>query len=269
MTEVHIFRPQSATGLVCLRGSTTHYAIDPVAECVFGVVTAGDMLVTCRSKVHAFEVGDLCMWDPSARHEGRPRHARAWSARLMIVPFPALESLLNDPDLPALAMRLGHPRRRDAVLALRFLQLHRLLEGSQSPLACETALLEWFGALLPQSAARPTQRNARRDPSLRRATELLRDTPERNVSLSELAAATGCTRHRLSRLFRSAYGLPPHRVQLAQRLRVARQMLERGIAIAEVAQRAGFVDQSHLHRNFKRAYGFTPARYVKSTQRDC
>lgn len=267
MTEVHIFRPQSATGVVCLRGSTTHYAIDPVAECVFGVVTAGDMLVTCRRRLHAFEAGDLCMWDPGARHEGRPRHACAWSAHLMIVPFPALESLLNDPDLPRLAVRLGHPHRRDATLARRFLQLHRVLEESLSPLACETALLEWFGAVLPQGAALPTQRVAQRDPSLRRATELLRDTPERNVSLSELAAATGCTRHRLSRLFRSAYGLPPHRVQLAQRLRLARHMLERGLPIAEAAQRAGFVDQSHLHRHFKRAYGFTPARYVKSTQR--
>jgi transcriptional regulator GlxA family with amidase domain len=42
-------------------------------------------------------------------------------------------------------------------------------------------------------------------------------------------------------------------------------MLERGVAVAEVAQATGFFDQSHLHRHFRRTLGMTPARYARLT----
>ena len=47
--------------------------------------------------------------------------------------------------------------------------------------------------------------------------------------------AAGVSRHRLTRLFRAAYGMPPHRFALAHRIRAARRLLERGVAPAEVA----------------------------------
>ena len=84
---------------------------------------------------------------------------------------------------------------------------------------------------------RGAARRARRDPALRRACELLGDDLARNVTLAEVAAAAGVSRHRLTRLFRAAFGLPPHRFVLAQRIRAARRLLERGVAPGEVAQR--------------------------------
>ena len=50
----------------------------------------------------------------------------------------------------------------------------------------------------------------------------------------------------------AAYGLPPHRFQLAQRIRVARRLLERGVAAGDVAQQTGFFDQSHPYRHRRR-----------------
>jgi AraC-like DNA-binding protein len=113
-----------------------------------------------------------------------------------------------------------------------------------------------------------TARAARRDPALRRASALLCDDLAANVTLEELSAAAGVSRHRLTRLFRAAYGLPPHRFALAQRIAVARRLLERGLAVAEVAQQTGFFDQSHLHRHFRRTLGLTPARYAALARSD-
>jgi transcriptional regulator GlxA family with amidase domain len=61
--------------------------------------------------------------------------------------------------------------------------------------------------------------------------------------------------------------MPPHRYQLAQRIRLARRMLERGIPIAEVAAATGFADQSHLHRHFRRALDLTPREYARRFRR--
>ena len=47
-----------------------------------------------------------------------------------------------------------------------------------------------------------------------------------------------------------------------RRLGLARSAIERGVPLAEAAASAGFADQSHMTRQFKRAYGLTPARWV-------
>jgi AraC-like DNA-binding protein len=85
---------------------------------------------------------------------------------------------------------------------------------------------------------------------------------DRNVTLDELATAAGISRFRVSRLFTAGFGLPPHRFQLAQRLRLARRLLERGTDPTEAAACTGFFDQSHLHRHFVRTIGTTPGRYA-------
>jgi AraC-like DNA-binding protein len=45
------------------------------------------------------------------------------------------------------------------------------------------------------------------------------------------------------------------------RVDVARGLLAAGVPSSDVAQRAGFADQSHLVRSFKRLLRTTPARY--------
>ena len=42
----------------------------------------------------------------------------------------------------------------------------------------------------------------------------------------------------------------------------ARWAMRDGLALAEAALAAGFADQSHMSRLFKRAYGLTPAKWA-------
>ena len=46
-------------------------------------------------------------------------------------------------------------------------------------------------------------------------------------------------------------------------LRRAKLLLREGLPITQVAVEAGFYDQAHLTRHFKRIVGLPPARYVK------
>src|SRR5262249_29386020 len=47
------------------------------------------------------------------------------------------------------------------------------------------------------------------------------------------------------------------------RVRLARRLLDGGVAPAEVAVRAGFADQAHLTRHFKRVVGVPPRAYQR------
>ena len=162
--------------------------------------------------------------------------------------------------------RAGGPVVRDARLVAGFLALHRTLEAPASTLERDTALTEWLHDLAAHSPSSPRavarRRAARDEPALRRALDHLGDSLTANPSLDELAAAAGTGRYRLTRLFRDGLGLPPHRYQIAQRVRLARRLLERGEPVASVAAATGFVDQSHFHRHFRRSLGVTPRQYV-------
>jgi len=70
------------------------------------------------------------------------------------------------------------------------------------------------------------------------------------------------SRFRFLRLFRDALGMPPHRFQVAQRIALARRMLESGRSVGDTAVATGFADQSHLHRHFVRTLGITPGAYA-------
>jgi AraC-like DNA-binding protein len=264
--SVRVWRAEVGGGCVCMSGTTSGYAVDPVGEYVVGVIVAGAMRVRRGRERIVFGPRDVCTWDPSAAHRGAPHGCLRWEARLVILDSPVLERILWGPEPLSADLRFSSPLVRDERLAQRFAELHRTLETPSWALEREGLLADWLrdvGDGTPSLDGR--RRAARRDPALRRACEMLGDEVAGNVTLDELALAAGVSRHRLSRLFRTAYGMPPHRFQLAHRLRVARRMLERGVDVAEVAQATGFFDQSHLHRHFRRTLGMTPARYARLT----
>ncbi len=95
-----------------------------------------------------------------------------------------------------------------------------------------------------------------------RVRAFLHDSDASQVTtLADLAAAAGCSRFAAYRAFRSRYGLSPSEYQRQLRLRAARRDLATGAAVADVAAAAGFADQAHLTRWFRRCYGITPGAY--------
>ena len=259
--SVQAWQFEGVPGALFVHGTTRSYSIDPTAECVFGVVTDGAMLARRGRERYIVRSGDLVLWDASGKHTGTPYRHDCWAARLIILPIPAVDQMLRDPDLPAHPVAFDSPHVRDHVLAERFLGLHRAMRNATEALMQSDLLHDWLRHLTQGRELERSVRRARCDPALRRACEFMSDDPSANVTLAQLSAIADVSRHRLSRLFRTAYGCPPHRFQLAQRLRVATQWLSRGVSITEAAQRAGFTDQSHLHRHLRKSLGFTPREF--------
>jgi len=68
----------------------------------------------------------------------------------------------------------------------------------------------------------------------------------------------------LLRRFRAETGLAPYEYVVSRRIEEARRLLAAGLPPAEVSVRAGFADQSHLNRHFRRIVGVTPGRFARS-----
>jgi AraC-like DNA-binding protein len=83
----------------------------------------------------------------------------------------------------------------------------------------------------------------------------------RRIAVDELARIAQLSVFQLFRAFRREHAITPYGLVLAIRVRHAQRCLDGGATIAEAAQRAGFADQSHLTRHFKRLAGMTPKQY--------
>jgi len=56
-------------------------------------------------------------------------------------------------------------------------------------------------------------------------------------------------------------------IDLEARLRLARRLILAGVALAETAASAGFADQSHLNRAFRKLMGTSPGRWARQMRR--
>lgn len=93
--------------------------------------------------------------------------------------------------------------------------------------------------------------------------EKLLDDLTETPSLNDLAELVSLNKLALLRMFNNATGVPPISWQRHRRIAKVRELLKRGMPAAETAYKMGFSDQAHMTRQFRSAYGISPARFGK------
>jgi AraC family transcriptional regulator len=97
---------------------------------------------------------------------------------------------------------------------------------------------------------------------LRRIIEKLTAEYSERLTLDDLSREAGVHPVHLSRVFRKCLGVGIGEHVHRLRIRAAcEQMLTPEISMAEISVAAGFADQSHFTRAFRRATGMTPAAF--------
>jgi len=96
---------------------------------------------------------------------------------------------------------------------------------------------------------------------LARAAQYIRDNCVHALRLEEICAAADLSASYLIRAFKNRYGMTPHAYLVNCRIEYSRSQLKRGRAIADVAAEAGFADQAHLQRTFRKFVAATPGQY--------
>jgi AraC family transcriptional regulator len=87
---------------------------------------------------------------------------------------------------------------------------------------------------------------------------------DHDLSLQELSNLVQMSPHYFSTLFKQSTGTTPHQYVIRCRIERAKCLMGQAkLSLAEIATQVGFVDQSHLHRHFKRLVGVTPKTFLQ------
>jgi AraC-like DNA-binding protein len=94
----------------------------------------------------------------------------------------------------------------------------------------------------------------------------IRSNLGRRITLEDMAGVARLSVFQLVHAFRRECAITPYGLVLDLRVEHAKLLLTRGKSIADAAYGAGFSDQSHLTRHFRRRTGITPKRYLAGSR---
>ena len=221
-----------------------------------------------RRKIYRTEAKNIMLIEPGEVH-----------ANMKITPPATFRVLCVDPSLVAcvvkeLAMTTSHPHLKVVSVTAppffrAFALLHRSLENGATTLERQSHFSICIHLLTDACTEKSSTTEVKQPDRSRllRARDFIWEYYAENVTLDELATITGLSRFHLLRAFAAEFGMPPHTYLNQVRLAKARKLIAAGIPLANVAAEAGFADQSHFTRHFRKTYSVTPAEYAGREQK--
>ncbi|MCA1196518.1 AraC family transcriptional regulator [Sphingomonas sp. R647] len=223
------------------------------------VTMAGVQTFNYRREIRYSLAGQVLILHPDELHDGHCHDEAGFSYRAAYVPPTHVQAVLGGAELPFVANGVS----TDPALIAAAFNLVVDCAGVEDPGAYEDALYDLAHAMNNAAARVATVRIANRT-AVMRAREFLETAVVVGTRLDELEQVSGCDRWQLSRDFRALLGTSPYRYLQYRRVELAKRLLREGAKLAEAAHGAGFADQSHFGRTFRKTVGLTPKEWLRS-----
>jgi AraC family transcriptional regulator len=228
------------------------------------VILNGSFDGLMRSSSHPCPAATVLTEPPGEPHGNL--FERAGADVLTVQPDPARLELLE--PFTGLLGEVNHMRDLAVTALARRVAGELSAPDDVTPFAVEGLILEML-ALTARLRTVPGPGPGRRPPHwLGEARALLHDRYGERLRVTEVADAVGVHPVHLARVFRLHYGTPVGAYLRDLRITwAAARLMDSDDSIAQIAVRAGFFDQSHFTRAFKRQFGLTPRAYRNAARR--
>jgi AraC-like DNA-binding protein len=220
--------------------------------------------------------GQIAIANPGELHGCEYVDQKPWAHRTWYASAALIEALSLELGFSARA-EIGEPVVDDTATCRQMRHLHeRAQQQAGNPTDDADELDQECAALLglahmlnthghaprtPRRSGRPE----RLDDAQRRVTkcvDIVRATPTAPLGLAALAQEVGVSRFQVIRDFVRVMRMTPGDYLRTVRMELAKSLLATARTIGDVAMAAGYSDQSHFSRVFRKVYGITPMAYA-------
>jgi len=267
LTSEHskIWKNQHFQGIELLRASYQQFEFSKHwhDELAIGIIEEGAEGLFYRGDNHVIPQQHIVAINPGEIHTGFAGHDNGWRYRMFYFDLKTLAELFADSHTNVDPI-IESPVINDLALYQQLLALHTSLEVSSLQLTKDSLLTIALVNLFSRySCTKSIDDSLQPDmQSAQTARDFIDANWQSNLSLKQLELITNCSKFKLIRSFNTLYGLTPHQYVLMTKIRHSKTYLAKGMSLTETALSCGFYDQSHFSRNFKRAFGISPANYL-------
>lgn len=249
-------------------GRKVCYAPHSHTQWSLGAITEGESTFLYRDDQYWISAGTLVLMNPGWVHACNPIDNKPWAYLMLYVDTDWLTRLRYEAGL------LDGPRWQDISTAVisdstwyegYCRMVSCLLDPQRGLLDKQSEVVEYLSALMHELAGQPARSLSKAPHILQELAAYLDDNATEDVSLDALCDRSGYSPGHLIRAFKQHFGLTPHAYLINRRIQLGQLELKCGKPIAEAALNAGFTDQPHFQRTFKRLVAATPNQYRQSS----
>ena len=228
-----------------------------------GAVTAGASNFVMAGIQHHVHAGELVIINPGQVHICKPVDDLPWSFCMLYVDANWLAALqaelgqVKKPEFHAYTSAVSD----NVFLYEGLLDLYQTLIAPEAELISKQgSVIQYFSELHRLLQSAPAELHLE-NAKLKLAADFIHEHCTQDLSLDDISAHAGLSASYLFRAFRKQYDMTPHAYLINRRVQYAQEKLRQGASIADAALGAGFADQAHFQRVFKRLLAATPGQY--------
>jgi AraC-like DNA-binding protein len=256
------------------------FAVGPLDQVVISTVTRGAVQIERGQDIDRYGPGDVLL---GSTQQGLTVRTHGLSDHNVILPLRLLHAVAGTEPGASAPLRFLSPRPVGPAGRAQWTAVTRYVDGllanpeaSLSPLIVTSAarlLAATVLTVFPNTALEPGPRHAPTTPvrrataTLRRATAFIDEHPERDITVTDIAAAACVTVRALQMAFRRELDTTPMGYLRTVRLaRAHRDLLDLGPGqetVTAVAYRWGFSSTSRFSAYYRETYGVSPKQTLR------
>lgn len=220
-------------------------------ELSIGYIEEGSTVVNFNDRDYVFSKGEGIIIPPYVSHICRPKDINLWKFVMMYIDTSYYEGQINSLV----------PRRLTNIELTKFQDLLKLILQKHANFEVENALIELLITCIPMDEK---SNGSRQHKALENIYNYIKDNYLEDITLQSLETIFNMSKFTIIRCFRFVYNTTPSSYQLQLKVAYSKGLLAKGMSILDVCSEAGFYDQAHFTREFKKAHGITPLKYQKN-----
>jgi AraC-like DNA-binding protein len=223
-------------------------------EYALGVTLRGIQQYNLDGSFHSSYANGVMLFNPEQIHDGKAQDSTGIDYVMLYIEPRLFSELLGKKEL----VRFASPIVYNQALKQSILDLsHTILRDEDEALASEMLLsvVDNFNAIDIFTGCKKDIR------LIQKAKEMIYAKLEDVLSLDEICNELEMSKFQFIRLFKANTKISPYQFFILCKVNRARQLLEQNQDLYSAVAECGFVDLSHLNKQFKRIYGVTAFEY--------
>lgn len=225
-------------------------------ELSIGCIEKGATRLNVNGQDYLIKEKEAVIIYPFVSHRCRPIDIHNWEFTMIYIDGEFCREVLEHLDA---RHSIGIKKLGDAEFE-KILSLSRFLKSDENIFSKETELVS---TLIEIFDFCDIAIKLECDEKINSVKEYLEENFLETIQLRDVEERFGINKFALIRSFRKRFNTTPNAYQLQLKVNYARQLLKESASLADIAVKAGFYDQAHFTREFKRAYGVTPLHYYR------
>lgn len=217
---------------------------------VFGLIEGGKRLLSCKNEEYQLKKNDIVVFNPGDNHACRPMGNDSLDYRGVNIPKETMlkltQQITGEARLPVFSSNVIY----DEEIANWIRSLHQLMITESHEFEKEEIFLFLISYLLQKYGLTLEEEITNYSVEIEKVCAYMQEHYAKRISLDELCNYIGMSKSTLLRVFTKCKGVTPYCYLENVRIGKAKELLEQGVALSEVASQTGFSNQSHFTNYF-------------------